>query len=179
MTYFANFNPAINDPKYWRVIKSRSGGGPISDMGTHMFDVLIGLLGMPKAVQAMISSNARDWEVEAGSAILMRLSNGAPVTASFNWNSKTWVHMFEIVGTEAKVLWQPYDSGTIVKTVGRDTSNIDVPIAENVHEPLIHDFVDSIHEGRKPLVSFAEAAKTNKLVDAIYLAAEKKREIIV
>ncbi len=179
MAYFANFDPSPDDPKFWRVLKSRSGGGPISDMGAHMFDVMIGLLGMPKAVQAITSSNARDWDVEAGSAILMRLPNGAPVTASFNWNSKTWVHMFEIVGTEAKVLWQPYDSGRIVKTVGREITNIEVPLPENVHQPLIEDFINSIREGHKPLVTFAEAAKTNKLIDAVYLAADEKREIDV
>ena len=179
MAYFSNFDPSPDDPKYWRVIKSRSGGGPISDMGSHMFDVLIGLLGMPVAVQSMTSSVARNWDVEAGVAILMRLSNGAPVTASFNWNSKTWVHMFEIVGTEAKVLWQPYDSSTIIKTVGRDISNIELTIPENVHQPLIEDFVNSILEGRKPLVTFAEAAKTNKLMDTIYRAADEKREVII
>ena len=179
MAYFSNFDPSPDDPKYWRVVKSRSGGGPISDMGSHMFDVLIGLLGMPVAVQSMTSSVARNWDVEAGVAILMRLSNGAPVTASFNWNSKTWVHMFEIVGTEAKVLWQPYDSSTIIKTVGRDISNIELTIPENVHQPLIEDFVNSILEGRKPLVTFAEAAKTNKLMDTIYRAADEKREVII
>ena len=52
MTMFSWFNPTEDDPKYWRVIRNKSGGGPLSDMGTHMFDVLIGLLGMPEKVFA-------------------------------------------------------------------------------------------------------------------------------
>ena len=107
------------------------------------------------------------------------MNGGALATASFHWNSKTWGHMFEIVGTEAKVLWQPYDSGPVVKTVGRDIQEIDMPNAENVHMPLIEDFVTAVSEGRKPAVTFAEAAITNRLMDAVYRASREKREVDV
>ena len=179
MAYFSWFDPARNDPKYWRVVKGKSGGGPISDMGSHMFDVLIGLLGIPETVTAMTAALDRDWDVEDSSAITMRMPDGALATASFHWNSKTWVHMFEIVGTEAKVLWQPYDSGPVVKTVGREISEIDLPNADNVHVPLVEDFVAAVKEGGKPAVSFAEASKTNRLMDAVYRASREKCEVAV
>ena len=47
MTYFSCFNPAPDTPRYWRVVPAKSGGGVLADMGSHMFDVLIGLLGLP------------------------------------------------------------------------------------------------------------------------------------
>ena len=107
------------------------------------------------------------------------MSDGALATASFHWNSRTWVHMFEVVGTESKVLWQPYDSGPIVKTVGREIAEIDMPNAENVHEPLIKDFVTAVKEGKRPEVTFAEAAKTNRLMDAVYRSSRERREVEV
>ena len=177
MTYFSWFNPDKDDPKYWRVVKSKSGGGPLSDMGSHMFDVLIGLVGMPKTVYARCENLVHHWDVEDSAAIIMTLTNGAHVVASFNWNSKTWAHEFEIVGTQAKVKWFPYDAGKIVKTVGRDIQELDLPNAENVHVPLIEDFVHAVAEGREPLVPLAEAAKTNVLLDAVYKSAESGREI--
>jgi len=179
MAYFSWFDPAPDDPKYWRVVRSKSGGGPISDMGTHMFDVLIGLFGLPERVSAMTATLDRDWDVEDSSAIVMRMPGGAVVTASFHWNSKTWVHMFEVVGTEAKVLWQPCDSGKVVKTVGRNITEIEVPTAENVHQPLIEVFVQAALEGGKPRITFAEAAKTNRLIDAVYRSAGEHREMEV
>ena len=179
MAYFSWFDPAKNDPKYWRTVFSRSGGGPVSDMGTHMFDVLIGLLGLPETVAAMTSTLERDWDVEDSAVMTMRMNGGALATASFHWNSKTWVHMFEIVGTESKVLWQPYDSGPVIATIGRDIQEFDMPNAENVHMPLVEDFVDAVREGRKPAVTFEEAAKTNRLMDAVYRASREKREIDV
>ena len=177
MTYFSWFNPTTDDPKYWRVVPEKSGGGPLSDMGTHMFDVLIGLFGMPEKVYAKVATLTHDYAVEDSSAIVMTMPGGAQVIASFNWNSKTWSHEFEIVGTEAKVKWHPYDGPTVLKTVGRDISEVEAPNHENVHYPLVEDFVSAVEEGREPAVTAAEAAGTNILLDAVYRSAEQNREV--
>jgi 1,5-anhydro-D-fructose reductase (1,5-anhydro-D-mannitol-forming) len=179
MTYFSWFNPEKNDPKYWRVVKSKSGGGPLSDMGSHMFDVLIGLFGLPKKVYAKAKTLVQPYEVEDSSVMLMELQNGADVVASFNWNSKTWAHEFEIVGTEAKVKWSPYDGPNITRTVGREIRDIEMPNPENVHRPLIEDFVQAVLENREPIVPLAEAAKTNLLLDAVYKSAETGKEMLL
>ena len=177
MTYFSWFDPAADDPKYWRVVPEKSGGGPLADMGTHMFDVLIGLLGMPERVYARVATLTHDYAVEDSAAVIMTLPGGAQVIASFNWNSKTWSHEFEIVGTEAKVKWHPYDGPTVLKTVGRDISEVEAPNHENVHYPLVEDFVSAVEEGREPAVTAAEAAGTNILLDAVYRSAEQNREV--
>ena len=118
MTYQSWFSPAPDDPKYWRVVREKSGGGPLSDMGTHMFDVLIGLFGMPVRVFVRCANLTTSWDVEDAAAVTLTMPDGALVTASFNWNSKTWRHEFDVVGTEARVTWLPYDSGPVIKTVG-------------------------------------------------------------
>lgn len=177
MVYFTLFNPQPDDPKYWRVVRSKSGGGPLSDMGTHMFDVLIGLFGLPTYVYAKCANLIYPWEVEDSAALLMTLANGALVTASFHWNCNTWRHEFEIVGANAKLQWLPYDSGPVIKTAGRQTENLDLPSVENVHRPLVEDFVAAIRENRPPAVPLAEAMKTNILLDAVYQSARENREV--
>ena len=179
MTYFSWFNPEKDDPKYWRVVPAKSGGGPLSDMGTHMFDVLIGLFGLPEKVFATCSTLTHDYAVEDSAAIIMTLSGGARVVGTFNWNSKTWSHEFEIVGTEAKVKWHPYDGDPVVKTVGREIEELKMPNYDNVHYPLIEEFVEAVEDGRDPAITVAEAAKTNLLLDAIYRSAETGREVPV
>jgi len=179
MTYFSWFNPEKDDAKYWRVVKSKSGGGPLSDMGSHMFDVMIALVGMPKSVYAKAKTLVQPYEVEDSAVIIMEYDNGPDVIASFNWNSKTWSHEFEIIGTQAKVKWHPYDSGPVIKTVGRDIQKLDLPAADNVHAPLIADFVDAVLNDRAPAVTLTESAKTNILLDAVYESAETGREIIL
>ncbi len=177
MTYFSWFSPSRDDPKYWRVIPEKSGGGPISDMGTHMIDVLIGLLGMPETIYAKVDTLTHHYKVEDSASIIMTLKNGAYVIATFNWNSKTWSHEFEIIGTEAKVKWLPYDGPKIVKTSGREIKEIDMPNHDNVHYPLIEDFVSSIFEKRNFLITAEEAIKTTRVVDAIYRSANENREV--
>jgi predicted dehydrogenase len=179
MTYASWFSPEPDDPKYWRVIRAKSGGGPLSDMGTHMFDILIGLFGMPATIFAKCNNLVHAWDVEDSASLMLRLANGAHVTASFNWNTKTWRHEFEIVGTEARLLWLPYDSGPVVKTVGRDVQNLELPNAENVHLPLVEDFVQAIRDSRPPAVTLEMAAQTNTLLDAVYQSACENREILL
>jgi predicted dehydrogenase len=177
MTYFSWFDPAPDDPKFWRVVREKSGGGPLSDMGSHMFDVLIGLFGLPRSVYARCENLVHRWDVEDSATVLMTLQDGAQVVAAFNWNSKTWSHEFEIVGTEAKVKWHPYDGGKVVQTVGRDVRELDLPNAENVHQPLVEDFVRAILDGRPPAAPLPEAAKTNLLLDAVYDSAKRGAEV--
>ncbi len=177
IVYFSWFSPAADDPKRWRVFRERSGGGPISDMGTHMFDVMTGLLGTPVSVYARCENLVQEWDVEDCASIVMKMGNGALATASFSWSSKTWRHEFEIVGTEAKVYWHPYDSGEVVKTVGRQVDTLDLSPAENVHGPVVQDFVDAVRDGRQPVCPLGEAAKTNALLDAIYRSSAERREV--
>lgn len=168
------FNPTQDDPKHWRVEKALSGGGPLADMGCHMFDVLIGLLGMPRSVFAQCATLAQEYEVEDSSAIVMTMPDGAQVLATFGWNSRTWAHEFEVVGTEGKVTWTPADTGPIVTTRGRDVVSIDLPNAANVHEPLVVDFNAAVATGRAPVCPLTEAVKTNQLLDAIYRSSEEQ-----
>lgn len=179
MTYFSWFDPEPDDPKYWRVIPERGGGGPLSDMGSHMFDVMIGLLGLPTTVYAKTQTLIHDYAAEDSSVIIMTMPNGAQAIASFHWCSKTWSHEFEIVGTEAKVKWHPYDSDSALKTVGREITDVPTPTPENVHYPLIEDFTTAVLDDREPRVPPAEAAKTNLLLDAVYTSARNNKEVPV
>ena len=177
MTYHSWANLASDDPKHWRVVKSKSGGGPLSDMGSHMIDVMIGLVGMPRLIYARTATLTQAYEVEDSAAFLMELANGANVAGSFHWNSKAWSHEFEIVGSEGRIKWAPYDSGKFWKTLGRNASELNLPNAENVHLSLVEDFVAAIQEGRMPVDPFAEAAKTNIVLSAIYESSEAGKEI--
>ncbi len=175
MTYVSWFDPAPDDPKRWRVEAPKSGGGVLSDMGSHMFDLLVGLFGLPETVFARCDTLAHDWRVEDTASMIMTLPGGAHVTASFGWHSRTWRHELEIVGTEAKLLWLPCDTGPVTRTVGRDVASIDLPAVENVHLPLVQEFVDALRASRAPACSAGEALKANLVLDAVYRSAAEGR----
>lgn len=162
------FSPSKDDPKYWRVDKSQSGGGPLADVGSHMFDLIVGLFGLPASIFAHCDTLVQDYTVEDSASVVMKLNNGAHVTGSFGWSTKTWAHEFEVVGSEARVRWSPADVGKVIHTVGRDTRELDLPSHENVHAPLVADFNEAVRLGRPPICPVAEAVKTNQVLDAIY-----------
>jgi len=177
LCYWSWFNPAPDDPKRWRVEKNRSGGGPLMDMGSHMFDQLIGLFGMPMTVYAKCDTLAQDYAVEDSASMVMTMRDGAHVTANVGWHSQTWRHEVEVVGTAGKVLWSPADTGKVQLTIGRDTQELDLPNAANVHQPLVDDFVAAVREGRAPAVTVAQALLTNQLLDAVYHSSRERREV--
>lgn len=177
LLYSAWFNPEPNDPKFWRVIPARSGGGVLADMGSHMFDVLIGLLGPPVRVRAETKTRVQPYEAEDSAVVQLELRDGTPVQAAFGWNSRTWAHEFEIVGTDARLKWSPYDSGKVTKTVGRETAELVLEDPANVHQPLVEDFARAVRTGGLPAVPFAEALKTNILLDAIYESSRRGKDV--
>ena len=177
LCYHSWFDPQPDDPKYWRVQRARSGGGPLSDMGSHMFDVLIGLLGLPRWVDARCDNRLRSWDVEDTAAIMLELPGGARALASFSWCSHSWRHEFEIVGSEGRLTWAPFDAGLVNLTLGRQVETISLPPAANVHLPLVADFIEAVRQSRPPVCPLAEAARTNRLLDAVYQSSAQRTEI--
>ncbi len=175
--YHTYFSVDSSSTLFWRTNKDLVVVGIIADMGSHMFDVLIGLLGLPSKVFAKMRNLVFNYDVEDSSAILMEYENGALLTASFNWNSKTYSHEFEIIGTEKKIRWISYDGDKIAVAGKEKTEEIELPNHKNVHYPLIEDFVTAVVENRNPLISMREAAKTNLLIDACYKSSNEKREV--
>ena len=177
MIYYSNFAPQPGDQKFWRICRAQSGGGPLSDMATHMFDFLIGLVGMPKQVDALCANVLYDWEVEDSAAMILTLPNGAPMTASFGWNAGCWRHEFELVGSKGRLTMAPFDSGDLVFTAGREIKRIPCPEADNVHLPFIQNFVDAcLEQGKSPL-PLSIAAQTNELLDAVYFSSQNGKVV--
>jgi predicted dehydrogenase len=176
MVYHAWFNPAKDDPKFWRVQQARGGGGVLADMGCHMIDVMVGLLGTPRSIFAKSKTLMHGYEAEDTASFLMEMPEGAQVVGSFGWSSQTWANEFEIIGSEGKLKWAPFDSGQVVLTVGRDIHELNLPPAENVHQPLVADFHNALRNGLKPACPLEDAMKTNVILDAIYRSAATGRE---
>jgi predicted dehydrogenase len=181
------YNPAKDDPKYWRVVKKKGGGGPLWDMGCHKLDMLVELLGMPRSVSALMSTQTHDYEVEDSCSLLMELQNGAHCSASFYWNSKVWSDEFIILGTNGKITLNPCDGDSIeleltpsrMKGMGKEVTTVMKFNAANVHAPLVDDFAKAVLEGREPKISGSEGYKTNRILAAIEKSSLTGTKIIL
>lgn len=81
----------------WFVEREKSGGGPMIDLGVHMLDLTLWLMGSPKAVRvsgAVYDKLAQEMRVTAGAfdvedlgAGMIHLDNGATIVLETSWMS--------------------------------------------------------------------------------------------
>ena len=169
--------PAANDPKIWRVDPTKSGGGALADMGCHMVDLVIGLLGMPVSVYAKNGNLVHTYGVEDSTSALMTFASGTQLLASFAWSTKAFLHDIDIIGTDAKLSWQPFDTGKVTRSAGRDSVEFDLPNAANVHVPLVQDFVEAVRDRRPTVSPLDQALLANRVIDAVYTSAATGKEV--
>lgn len=192
-------------PGGWFGDKSRSGGGPLIDLGVHVIDLARYLMGSPtpisvygatfncigerkalkdKAAYNIRKGNETPFTVEDMATALIRFDNGAvlSVEASFNLHIKKDTGTIELFGSKGGAKLSPeFELYTEMNNYLVDV-NLNMPSAlsfEGLFENEINHYVDSILNDRD-LSSIAEDGCTlMKILDAIYRSAEEKKEIVI
>jgi 1,5-anhydro-D-fructose reductase (1,5-anhydro-D-mannitol-forming) len=155
----------------WRMTRAQSGGGVLWDMGSHRFDLLVGLFGMPTQAWAAAETMVHGCDVEDTASVYLKLGNGAQCISAWQWNSQTWVDHLAIIGTKGKVVLEPVDSPSITLFIGEDRSqerhDETIPLPDNVHLPMIQNFIDAVQQGVDPVEVGEEGLKTSRILAAI------------
>lgn len=174
MSYISWYSPAA---EAWRV--AAGGGGPVDDMGCHMLDLISALVGRPWRIFATLSKHIHSYVANDSCVVLADCGNGVALNANFHWSSRAWQHDLEITGTEGRLSWNPLDSGPVTIVRGRDVEQVAVPSVENVHQPLIDDFVAAIRGSRQPAVPLQEALETTSALDAIRTSLQSGTPVLL
>lgn len=178
---YMNVASKLTEKQNWIFDKAISGGGILCHLGSHIFDIIVGLFGLPVSVSAHCGAFNAGLNVEDHAAVIIELPNGAFFTVNFNWNSHSELrHDFEISGTKGRISWPqwpPHGDSPVLVSHGKERCSKDVFNCSNFHLPLVQDVVDAIINGGKPLCSVEEGWKTSLLMDSIYRSSEEKRMI--
>ena len=193
-------------PGGWFGDKSRSGGGPLIDLGVHVIDLVRYLMSCPKPVSvygATFSNiGKRDYlkekkgyvatrtgtdaphTVEDLATALIRFDNGAvlSVEASFNMHLKKDVGRIEMFGTKGGIVLAPeFELYTEMNNYLANVS-LDKKTAlsfDGLFENEINYFVNALIND-VDLSSIAEDGCTlMKILDAIYASAECGHEVTI
>lgn len=176
--------------------KELQGGGPLIDIGVHILDLTLWLMGHPKPVAASGITYAKfgkrsdivgflgqwDYEkftVEDFAAALIRFDNGATVVleSSFVANIPEDVWNSTLCGTEGGATTNPL---TIVKEEFHSLQTFKPEVkSENVntHGAEVKHFVEAVVNDTEPLVTGEQALMVAKIMDAIYKSSELNREV--
>lgn len=195
------------NPGGWFGDKSRSGGGPLIDLGVHVIDLVRYLMGNPKPVSvygatyhklgnrpnirrapgsysAMVTSKKDICDVEDFAAAYIRFENGATldVQAGFSLNLGKSEMNLELFGDKGGVKLDPeFKLYTEMNDYLADVS-LDAKTdfdGEAAFTAEINGFVDAVL-GKAPVRATAEdGIELMKIIDAIYASAESGHEIIL
>lgn len=194
------------NPGGWFGDKSRSGGGPLIDLGVHVIDLVRYLMGNPRPVSvygatfqklydrknikkiggyASVSKSDRDiCDVEDLAVAMIRFENGAMLSleVSFSLNLKKDEWKIELFGTKGGAKLDPeLEIYTEINNYLADVQ-LDYPTALNfgdIFEKEINHYVDCILNGTPCRAPAEDGVTLMAILDAIYESAETGHEVLL
>ena len=194
------------NPGGWFGDKSRSGGGPLIDLGVHVIDLVRYLSGKPKPVSVYgatfqklfnrkgtigapkyLSASASDndiCDVEDLASALIRFDNGEvlSVEAAFSLNIKEPQGTIELFGTKAGAKLNPQLE--IYGVENNYQTNLsfaaDTGLAfSGLFDNEINHYVDCIINGSECKSHAEDGIEMMKILDAVYESARTGHEVIL
>lgn len=192
----------------WFTTKEQSGGGPLIDLGVHMIDLAIYLMGNPRAVavsgctyskfadnkdksdsiSATFGVAVEDgvFDVEDLAIGFIKFENGASLQIEFSWasNIKREETFVELRGTEKGVRWsngsyELYDGGKNSTLKNVFKRAGQYTKCRNMHGANLQHFVNVIENGEKPNFTIEQGVNMIKILAAVYESAETGKEVIL
>ena len=189
----------------WFTTKELSGGGPLIDLGVHMIDLAIWLMGNPKPVavsgatyrkfadagdssdsaHAAFGQTKSDgtFDVEDLAIGFIRFSNGASLQVECSWasNIETEKNFVELRGTKAGASVGGGDLKVFTERHGQ-LCDLQPKLGKGDHWAGAHGahlkhFVDVVLRGVKPINTPADGVHMIKILSAMYQSAETGHEI--
>jgi predicted dehydrogenase len=167
MNAFEYFDPPPDHPRAWLLQPSIAGGGPMMDFGCHRIEVLVNLFGS---------------QVRQTAAVLLQFESGPCASVTVTHASHERQDTLHVFGTRGSIHVDDLNAGTLRveasswRAEARDARRREVhPPAENVHLPLVEDFVDAVLTDREPAVTGETGRAVAAIEDIIYALAPAAR----
>jgi len=178
--------------------QAASAGGVLFDIGVHILDLAMWLMGNPRPVRvsavtqrrfggrpevAAIMGNAWDpdaFDVEDFGVAFVRFDNGADLVLRASWAAHIAESHFNalILGTEGGVTTHPPALFHLRNGVLANEEFKHLP-ARNSYEGEVRNFLAALRGEGEPLVKEGETLNVQRILNAAYRSAEEGREVEV
>ena len=168
----------------WFTTKKQSGGGPLIDLGVHVIDMTMYMMGSPLpvavsgcAVQKFPQIVGRGtFDVEDFASAYVRFENGATMAVEVSWamNCAAERNYSEIYGTKAGASLNPLAIWTEEHGA---LANVEPKNVKRLSQ--FEHFADCILKDKTPISPGEHGVLMMKVLDAIYKSSETKREVII
>lgn len=184
----------------WFTTKSKSGGGPLIDIGVHILDLSLWFMNWPelRTVSAVTytkfgnkkdyiqvggwgeSAKGRTYDVEDYASAFIRFKDASLILET-SWASNIAEDKFytSLLGDKAGANLD-FRSLKIFSETNGTLLDISPKFTENAtYECEIAHFVDCIRNNKKPISTAEQAIIVQKIIDSIYLSTKTCKEIKV
>jgi predicted dehydrogenase len=163
----------------WMADPKRAGCGAFGDLGTHMLDILMWLLGDIEAVTAIIRPVINRYEGcdETGQAMI-RFASGVTGSLTAGWVDVANPVTLMVAGTQAHASVINGQLFYACKEIPGADGKTPMELPEDMTLPHAFNlFIDALNGKDVPLVSVHEAAARVRVMEAMYTASRKGRWI--
>ena len=189
----------------WFTNREMAGGGPLIDLGVHVLDATLQLMGNPEvaAVSALThaelgqrglggatsqkQSVGSAYEVEDLAVVLLRMTNGSSLALESSWATHRPQGdelAITLYGTEAgadlKIVdYAPETTVRIYQKAPDGTEDLELPGRPGTgHTGVVDSFLDAVADPSGwPEHDGSAAAHLTQVIEACYLSAEQNREV--
>lgn len=168
----------------WFCDKELSGGGPLIDLGVHMIDLAIYLMGNPKPVTVSGSTYQKiadpaDFTVEDLAMGFIRFDNGSCLFLEFSWasNIDDGLRYVELMGTKKGIKIAEDQLTVHYTTEEGDVNERPDCHGKYGHHAALEHFRDVVLYGEKPIFTPDQGIDMLRILNAIYESARLGREI--
>ncbi len=160
-----------SEQRGWLRDAALAGGGPLYDTGSHRIDAFNFLFGAPARATGLRSNAIHQLSVEDSATVVVEYSAGVHGIVDVRWNSHVVRDEFRVVGTEGELNLTPLNGPVLTVITGSGWREEHLPAHENVHYPIVENFVNAILDGSPLACPISEAIQTD-WVTAMVLSAQ-------
>ncbi len=190
----------------WFTNKDLAGGGALMDIGCHMLDLVLWLMGYPKPVSVTASTYAEfgpkakglgGWgadhfgpgarfDVDDLSTAFVRFENGATLLLEASWATQgTQGQRYQVYGTEGGLEYNAdlFGTETPLHCFGEDADGlteeaVDLPEATTVgHQALLNAWLEAVRAGKQPVIRAEQGAVVVQIIEAAYKSAKTGSQV--
>jgi predicted dehydrogenase len=168
----------------WFTKKEESGGGVIIDLGIHLLDLVLWLLGYPEVTSVATTNFSHHTKnVEDTSISCIKCKGSAVINLEVSWSLPVEKNhfFFDVFGTKGSFSSNPF---RLFKRIENDYINLTPTQIDNPSILLKKSYLNELKsflgaiKGLNPVISSGEeAVHRMKVVEAMYESANKKHEI--
>lgn len=176
--------------------KDMSGGGPMYDIGVHLLDLALWLMGHPKPISVTGNTycahgrrsgifmpwgawDPKQYTVEDMGTGFVRFANGCTLALEASWSAHIPEDVWNVtlVGEEGGATTSPLKIFQEKRATLLDVTPVRLPDGEPSHTTEIREFIKAIRNNKPTPVPGEQAAMATKILEGIYTSGKTGREV--